>query len=325
MQLADRVIPAMISVAFVLLFSGCVAPTDRRRSPVSTSPAQSVGIAFPSSNPPAASEQETVTSLATPAERASGVFFSVPVSEPSGIAYHPTRRTLWVVRDNGSLIEMDLSYHVLSEVKIRGDLEGVAVHPETGNVWIASERASAVLEYDIEMARIIRKIRIDFAAHADFGTRSRGNKGIEGVTFGRDRAGRFRVFCVVESSPARVIRLSADVSRGATERARDKFDPMSPAGVKEEVTQIDRSFDVGLARLSDITYVDSPPMLVVVSSDQNVVRSIDLEGKQLRTVPILGRRQEGLCFLPDGDGLISMDVDDGIFWFRAQLLRDLRP
>lgn len=326
----SAILVGLSSVASAALLCGCIPPAGRTQAP--TIGARGTGVEGSVPLPPAHGENtvqrratEKPEGAATARRPSDGAVLAVPLSEPSAIAYHPTRRTLWLACDSGSLVEMDLNYRVLSEVRIRGDLEGVAVHPGTGNIWVASERDGTLLEYDIGLARVVRKLSVDFASSPEFGGVSRGNTGIEGVTFAKERDGRYRAYCAVQSAPARVIRLVADVSEAATARARAEFGPRSLAEVDEETAGIDLSFDAGLDRLSDITFVEDPPMLVVISSGQHAISSFELRGVPVRRIPIVARRPEGLCFLPNGDAIIAMDVENGLLLFRRELLASIRP
>ena len=59
-------------------------------------------------------------------------FSAIAVEEPSGIVYHPTRETLFVVSDEGYLAELTTDLEPISRYDIAADLEGVALRCEGG-------------------------------------------------------------------------------------------------------------------------------------------------------------------------------------------------
>ncbi len=52
--------------------------------------------------------------------------------EPSDICFHPQRKTLFVVSDEGEIAEIEKDGTPVFNLKIPGDLEGVTVNPQTG-------------------------------------------------------------------------------------------------------------------------------------------------------------------------------------------------
>ena len=73
--------------------------------------------------------------------------------EPSGIVFHPTRKTLFVVGDEGDMCEMKTDGTLLSRKHYpadtaRMDFEGITVNPATGLLYIAVEGAEKIIEID---------------------------------------------------------------------------------------------------------------------------------------------------------------------------------
>ncbi len=248
-------------------------------------------------------------------------FVDIPVREPSGIAYHPQRNTLLAVSDQGSLVEMDLALEVRQRIRLRGDLEGVAVHPTGEAVYIASESAGAVYEYCLSERRVLRTFKIDFASHADFSAGVGRNRGVEGVTVAETAEGGYRLYVVVESHPARLVVLSADVSHGAIMRARRRVvnDPIAEPPMT--TVEVAASYDLGLRRMSGATFDPKSRMIVVVSASEGLAVSCSLTGLVHKKLSIPPWKSEGVCFLPGGGALLVQDTGGG--WFCPNLLADL--
>lgn len=234
-------------------------------------------------------------------------YLEVALEEPSGAAWHTQRGTLLIVCDNGVLAELDSSFTVLSRYRIAGDLEGVSVHPVTGTVFIASERSGAILEYCLDSKQVLRTLVIDLSSHSDFRAGNRENKGVEGVAVIAEPDDRFALYGVIESSPPRMIRLIADVSPAATQRARSTLKDRGAAGTVESIG-VEAAFDVKLTRKSDLTFDVDTQRFVVISARDSVARIVDKAGRVTGSFRIPGTKPEGLCFLPNGDGVFVQDT-----------------
>lgn len=245
---------------------------------------------------------------------------TLAIPEPSGVAYHPLRKTLIFASDQGVLFETDLAFKVLSRHVITGDLEGVAVHPASGRVFIASESAKAILEYDLDQRRVTRTIGIDFASHPDFSTELERNKGLEGVTIVESADGGLALYAVVEDRPARLIQLDADIERRDPPLeidAEGAAGPMAEAGLEAslkttlETQRIVNSFDLDVGRLSGLTYDRELDRVLAISSKARVLLVCTTAGRVVRTLRLPGKKLEGLCLLPNGDAIVTQDSGGG--------------
>jgi len=110
-------------------------------------------------------------------------------NEPSGIAFHPGRGTLFVVGDEGDLGEMRPDGSWVRQVRLRSaDFEGVTVDPATGLVYIVVEGEERILEIDPETFEVLR----EFAIQREFEGKTLlppGGDGVEAITFVPDRQG----------------------------------------------------------------------------------------------------------------------------------------
>jgi len=233
-------------------------------------------------------------------------FVTIPVNQPSGIVYHARRKTLIVVSDKGHLVEMDDRFNVLQRLDVAGDLEGLSVHPDTGTLFIASESSNTVMEYDLDTHRRIRTLYIDFSSDPELAAGLKWNKGLEGVTIVTTASGEHHLFVSVEAHPARVLRLSADLSANATAKAREYGNNGSTGGLRETV-QIREVYDYGLTRISDIEFDVNSGLLLIVSSGERVLTLAEPNGRALRSFRLPGKKPEGICVMPGGEALV---VDD---------------
>lgn len=241
-------------------------------------------------------------------------FVRIPVLEASGVAYHPQRKTLFVVSDKGQFVEMDLKFSVLQRFRLRGDLEGVTIHPLTGSLFIVAENAAIVYEYGLSTRRVLRTIRIDMSSHVDFADGLVSNRGIEGIAIVETSDGEYQLFAVVESDPARLLLLSADVSGEATAHARARLAEDPTLDPMREEARIIASYDVGLRRLSDVCDDPTSGTLIVISSKAHIAISCDAAGRTGRSRTIPGIRPEGLCILPDETAILVQDTEPGGLW-----------
>ncbi len=246
-------------------------------------------------------------------------FVSIPVESPSGIVYHARRETLIAVSDKGQLVEMDDRYNVLQRIDMPGDPEGVSVHPDTGTLFVVLESSNSVVEYDLDRHRTIRTFHIDFSSQPDFAGGLTWNNGLEGVAVVTTASGDHQLFVAVEAHPARVVRLTADVSAHATAAARESI-TMHPTGELRQDVEIAEVFDVGLTRISDIAFDVDSGLLFVTSAGERVLTLAEPTGRVLRSVRLPGKKPEGICLLTNGDALVVDDTGGAWVLERASAL-----
>jgi len=81
--------------------------------------------------------------------------------EPSGICYHAQRGTLFVVSDEGEIAEIRKDGTPVANWMVKGDLEAIALVPETGLLYIGVEGDDIILEFDPEKGEVTRKFPIN--------------------------------------------------------------------------------------------------------------------------------------------------------------------
>ncbi|MBT8044139.1 MAG: hypothetical protein KJO79_04235, partial [Verrucomicrobiae bacterium] len=124
--------------------------------------------------------------------------------EPSGICWHPGRKTLFAVDDGGGIAEITPGGKLVRKGFIpRADLEGITTNPKTGLLYAVSEGDDRVLEIDPGSLRVRRIMQVPRRYNGRTVMREGGN-GIEAITFipkASHREGG--VFCVANQGSGR--------------------------------------------------------------------------------------------------------------------------
>lgn len=221
--------------------------------------------------------------------------------EPSGVVYHPGRKSLFICGDEGDIGEVSLSGQLLRSRHIGGDLEGLTTAPDTGLVYVVREGHEILLEVDPASLELVRRfnIRRDFGGDAEY--LRRGGNGIEGITFMPDslhaEGGRF--FAVNQDDPPALVELEV---------------PLKSLVGKFGEARIVRSFALAVRPLSGLLWVPEQRRFLVPSALWRAVYVVDERGKRLASVPVPGLMQEGIARLPDGSFVIVQDVGGLIRW-----------
>lgn len=221
--------------------------------------------------------------------------------EPSGIVYHPGRRTLFVCGDEGDVGEVSLEGKLLRSARVEGDLEAITVVPETGLLYVVREGHEILLELRPQDFKLTRRFNIqrDFAGDDEF--LKRGGNGIEGLTFVPDadhpEGGRF--FAVNEDDPPVLIALDV---------------PLRSLEGKFGEARVANSYNLSVRPLSGLLWLEDTRRFLVASSLWRAVYVVTDKGVRLATIPVPGLMQEGLARLPDGSFVIVQDVGGLIKW-----------
>ena len=109
--------------------------------------------------------------------------FVVSVPEISGLCFTADGSALWAVGDNGYLAQVSFDGQTTKFWSISGDMEGITIHPETGDLYIALEDGSQSVarvkapDYKSSDYEILFKITP---------ASGYGNSGLEGITYYKD-------------------------------------------------------------------------------------------------------------------------------------------
>ena len=221
--------------------------------------------------------------------------------EPSGVVYHSTRKTLFVVSDEGGIGEVALDGKVKASRALGGDLEGITFDPSTGYLYVIREGHEILFEVDPDRFSIRRRFTIDRSFEGDADFLERGGDGIEGITFVADAShpegGRF--YAVNQYDPPVLVELGVPLrsSRERFERAR-----------------VLSAWRIASPPLSDVMWHEGLKAFLVPSALWRSVHVVDAAGNRLRTVRVPGIMQEGIAALPDGAYVIAQDTGGLIRW-----------
>jgi uncharacterized protein YjiK len=224
-------------------------------------------------------------------------FTDIGTREPSGIVYHPRLKHLFVVGDEGVVVELDKTAKVLSVHKLKGNLEDVTVHTPTGNLVIISEQKSELIYYDPVAQSRKARWQLDTAsllgdeAGAEKGSSANG---FEGLGFREDRRspGGGVFYLARQKAPHMIIGFTFDPERAPS-------GPLAP--------QVVSRWSMPRAELRSAFF--APPLerfLVLSKKGLTIVR---LDGSVEATVALPGEQPEGVCL--DDDGTMWVADDPG--------------
>lgn len=221
--------------------------------------------------------------------------------EPSGIAWHPLRNSLFLVGDEGDVGELSVDGRLLRKQHVGGDLEGVTVDPSSGLLYIVREGHEIIVEMNPDDFSISRRFTIDRSWKNDPNFLKRGGDGVEGLTFvpdaGDPEGGRF--WAVNQYDPPVLVELDV---------------PLRTSRAKYGDARIRRVVPVDSAPLSEVTWDAGSRRFLVLSALWKRVSVLDADGNYERNVHIPGFMTEGLALLPDGRFAIAQDSGGVLVW-----------
>jgi uncharacterized protein YjiK len=226
--------------------------------------------------------------------------------EPSGIVFHPSRKTLFVVGDEGDLCEMKPDGTVLRQEhypsgSVRMDFEGITVNPATGLLYVAIEGAEAILEIDPQDLSVRRKFDIERILDGELVMAPTG-QGIEGITFVPNpklpHGGTFLV-----ANQAFDLNNPKDVSAVFEVEA-----PLADKTGSPPPGKLLRQFSLGVTDLSDMHYDSARNRLYVISDSNNLLFVATPDGRVIAKYTDLPcADQEGIAFDDAGNIYIAQD------------------
>ena len=222
------------------------------------------------------------------------------LAEPSGIDYHRQRDTLFVVSDDGVIAEMKKDGTPVAKYNVEGDLEAVAIVPETGLVYVAAEGEDVVLEFDPVRGKVTRRFPINRAFEGDPNFLKKMtdefDNGIEAMAFVPDpehpEGGTFYIGNQWEPSVLMEVLV-----------------PLKSSRTYEAEARIIRVLPFKMDDPAAMYYDPETQLLNVVSDADNILVEITLDGKLVRQYAFLGNDQEGIC--PDDEGYLYIAQDTG--------------
>lgn len=215
--------------------------------------------------------------------------------EPSGIAWHHERGTLFLVGDRGHIAEISARGKLLRSEKVgKLDFEGVTVGPEGRVYAVVEEKPPRLLEIDPDTLEVRRELEIDRDFEGKRVICRRPNEGLEGLCWvEEDRA----FYAVNQDAPPRIVRL------------------VLPEDGKKKV-RIDRVIDLEKAvdnQANGLAYDPASRHFLVTESGgdraHGAVHEVTRKGKLVRSIPLDADHPEGLAL--DGRGAAFVAQDGG--------------
>ena len=225
------------------------------------------------------------------------------IAEPSGITYHPTRRSLFIADDSGIIHELRLDGTLVQSKGLNErDIEGITVNPNTGLLYVAIEDDEAIIELDAETLTMQREFWIGRNFEGEL-LLKKGGMGIEAIAFVPDdshpEGGTFWVgnqsFSLKEKDEPSVVCEVVVPLRSGTAR-------------KAEGTII-HAYRMNFIDISGLAYDVQGDVLVLVSDTSNLLVELKREGTILGQYLLPGDEQEGVVL--DGVGYMYIAQESG--------------
>lgn len=225
------------------------------------------------------------------------------VKEPSGIAFAPARGTLFVVGDEGSLVEVSVEGRVVARIPTGGNLEDVALHAPSGRLVLLSEKKGELIVLDPATGKKTGKFRLDDEALLGEAVVDK-NQGFEGLAFRREqgRPGGGIFYLVHQRKPAMLVAIA--------------FDPLAPSGSIGADALVSRTAVANREDLTAVTYEPSLDRLFVIADSKDRLAILKLSGEEEAEIVLPGVQQEGLSFDAEGNLWIA-DDRAGLLVFRG--------
>ncbi len=234
--------------------------------------------------------------------------------EPSGISFHPSRSTLFVVGDEGHVGEYALDgtrinmKHVISE-----DFEGITNNPETGLLYIAVEGEESILELDPDDFSIKRNFPINRRINGEL-VMKEGGEGIEAIVFVPDTTHPHGGTFLVANQ-------SFKKDNPNDESAIYEVEvPLKQPGEPVDPARIIRRFTPGVIDLAALHFDSTTDHIFALSDSTNSIIEMDRNGTLININAFPGDNQEGLT--GDNDGNLYIAQDSGgiihVVWKRPQ-------
>ena len=212
------------------------------------------------------------------------------MDEPSGIAFHPMRNTLFIVSDNDFIYETDHNAVIKRSAKVslpdvkKLDLEGVTVNTRTGAVYVISEKLDSILELNPDTFTVVGV----YTYPEKFGKRTVFNRkgdGPEAIAFMPGKKQEEDVIFVCnQHDPPNLIKMKAPIHSKNRNLVPIKLTVISVTPFK-------------INDLSAASYCRERDTLFVVSDFNNIAFELTRDCKIIRIWALPGDEQEGIAFV----------------------------
>ena len=225
------------------------------------------------------------------------------IREPSGITYHPKRRNLFVIGDEGYLYEMTTVGKIIRSKRLKGkDLEGITVNPFNGHLYVVVEGNDAILEIDQKTLRIIRKFEISRKFNGRELLKKKGH-GLEAIVFVPDPSHP-------EGGTFWVGNQSFDLRPGKEPSIICQINiPILSSSKKKAKGKIIGFFSMDTIDISGLAYDTRRNQLVVINDKPDLLQEVSIDGQVLHQYQLPGKDQEGVAL--DTMGYIYIAQEGG--------------
>lgn len=210
----------------------------------------------------------------------------------SALTYDPDRNSLFTVTNQKpQLIELSLEGELLRSIDLHGFGDAEAVeYISQGLYVITDERRQRLIKVRVNDATT--ELHADQAQQFSLGIGLNGNKGFEGLAY--DSAGQ-RLFVAKERDPMRIYEIHGFPQR----------DPQRPFAV-HVVDDLKRDAGLFVRDLSSLQFDERSGHLLALSDESRLVLELNVEGKPISSLSLLGGRNGLKRSVPQGEG-IAMD------------------
>ena len=223
------------------------------------------------------------------------------IAEPSGITYHPVRRSLFIADDSGSIHEVNLHGTFIQTKRLNElDIEGITMDPRTGLLYAAVEGDETIIELEPETLTIQRKFRIlrDFKGELLL---KKGGMGIEAIAFVPNTSHpEGGTFWVGNQSFSLKAKAEPSVVCEVVVPLRTETAAISEASIIN-------AYKMNFIDISGLAYDPQDDVLVLISDTTNLLVEMSREGTILSKYLLPGDDQEGVAL----DGLGYMYIAPG--------------
>lgn len=225
------------------------------------------------------------------------------IAEPSGVTYHPIRRTLFVVDDEGHIYEIRPDGTVIQTKALQArDLEGITTNPTTGWLYAAVEDDEAILEISPHTLTIHREFKINRTFEGK-PLLKKGGMGIEAIAFVPDASHpEGGTFWIGNQSFSRK-------PDGEPSIICEVVVPLLTSEAAEAEVKIIRFFKMGFLDISGLAYNAKADSLVLISDTTNLLVELKRDGTNLHRYLLPGDDQEGITL--DGLGYMYIAQESG--------------
>ena len=220
----------------------------------------------------------------------------------SALTFDPDRNSLFTVTNQKpQLLELSLDGELLRRIDLHGFGDAEAVeYISPGLYVITDERKQRLIKVLVDDATT--ELHADQAQQFSLSIGLNGNKGFEGLAY--DSAGQ-RLFVAKERDPMRIYEIHGFPQR----------DPQSPFAVH---VVDDQQRDAGLfvRDLSSLQFDERSGHLLALSDESRLVLELNVEGKPISSLSLLGGRNGLKRSVPQGEG-IAMD-NQGVLYLVSE-------